>query len=120
MKKFSLSFSEFNLASIIWDEEPIKSGELVKLAREKLDCKKSTTYTVLKKLEEKNIMVNNNSLVTSLVKKEEVQGYESKEFINKRFENSLPSFLTAFIGDNKISEEEAEELKNLIDSYKED
>ena len=120
MKDYSLSFSEFSLADIIWENEPIKSGDLVKISNEKLDWKKSTTYTVLKKLENKNIVENNNSVVKSLVEKEEVQNYESNEIIKRRFGSSLPSFLTAFIGDEKISEEEAEELKKLIDDYKED
>lgn len=120
MKDYSLSFSEFSLASIIWENEPLKSGELVKVANKNLGWKKSTTYTILKKLEQKEIMINENSIVKSLVPKEVIQKYESKEIIDKRFENSLPSFLTAFMGDKKISDLEAEELKRLIDEYKED
>ena len=82
--------------------------------------KKSTTYTVLRKLSQRNFVKNENTIVTSLIKKEETQKYESHEVVDKSFGGSLPKFLTAFFGDKKISQKEADELKKLIDFYKED
>ncbi|WP_010250875.1 BlaI/MecI/CopY family transcriptional regulator [Acetivibrio cellulolyticus] len=120
MDKLKICESEYRFASIVWDNEPIASGELVKLCLEQLGWKKSTTYTVLKKLCERGVLKNENSIVHSLVKREQVQKYESEQFINRAFSGSLPQFLTAFMGNRKISEQEAEDLKKLIDSYKED
>lgn len=116
---YKLFDAEHKFMNIIWAEEPIKSGDLVKLCNERFGWKKSTTYTVLRKLSQRNFLKNENTIVTSLVKKEETQKYESHEIINKSFGGSLPKFLTAFFGDKKISEKEANELKKLIDSYKE-
>jgi predicted transcriptional regulator len=120
MDTLKLCESEYRFATIVWDNEPITSGELVTLCNEYLGWKKSTTYTVLKKLCERRILINENSKVHSLVKKEQVQKYESEQFISRSFGGSLPQFLTAFMGDKKISKQEAEKLKKIIDSYKED
>jgi len=114
MEKYKLFDAELKFMNIIWEEEPIKSGELVRVCNEKLGWKKSTTYTVLRKLAQRGVLKNENTIVTSIVKKEETQIYE------KSFGGSLPRFLTAFFGNKKISNDEAEELKKLIDSYKED
>ncbi len=119
MESYSLCESEYRFATIVWDNEPIASGELVTLCAKHLGWKKSTTYTVLKKLCERDILKNDNSKVYSLVKREKVQKYESEQLINRAFSGSLPKFLTAFMGDKQISEQEAEHLKKLIDSYKE-
>lgn len=120
MEKYKLFDAELKFMNIIWEEEPIKSGELVKVCNEKLGWKKSTTYTVLRKLAQRGVLKNENTIVTSIVKKEETQIYESHEVVEKSFVGSLPKFLTAFFGNKKISNDEAEELKKLIDSYKED
>lgn len=120
MDILKLCESEYRFATIVWDNEPIASGVLVTLCDKHLGWKKSTTYTVLKKLCERGILKNENSRVCSLVKKEQVQKYESEQFISRSFGGSLPQFLTAFMGDKKISEQEAEKLKKIIDSYKED
>lgn len=120
MKELKLHDSEFKLMEVIWKEEPITSTKLHKLCLERLGWKKSTTYTVLRKLSEKKILKNENSLVSSLVKKEDIQKYESKIVVDKLFDSSLPKFLTAFLGNGKISEKEAQELKRLIDDYKEE
>lgn len=117
---YKLFDAEYKFMNIIWEEEPVKSGDLVKLCNERLGWKKSTTYTVLRKLSQRNFVKNENTIVTSLVKKEETQKYESHEVVDKSFGSSLPKFLTAFFGDKKISKREADELKKLIDSYKED
>jgi len=120
MEKYKLFDAELKFMNIIWEEEPIKSGELVRVCNEKLGWKKSTTYTVLRKLAQRGVLKNENTIVTSIVKKEETQIYESHEVVEKSFGGSLPKFLTAFFGNKKISNDEAEELKKLIDSYKED
>ena len=120
MEKYKLFDAELKFMNIIWDEEPIKSGDLVKVCNEKLGWKKSTTYTVLRKLAQRGILKNENTVVTAIVKREDTQIYESHEVVEKSFGGSLPKFLTAFFGNKKISNDEAEELKNLIDSYKED
>lgn len=120
MKQNKLSESEYRFANIVWDNAPIKSPELVRLCEEKLGWKKSTTYTVLKKLCDKGIYKNENALVTVLIRKEQIQHSESQLFIDRTFEGSLPKFITAFMKNKKLSDAQAEELKNLIDSYKEE
>ncbi|HPF44614.1 MAG TPA: BlaI/MecI/CopY family transcriptional regulator [Syntrophomonadaceae bacterium] len=115
MEKYKLFDAEYKFASIVWDNEPINSTELVKLCADKLGWKKSTTYTVLKKLSERGILQNKDAVVTALVKREEVQKYESNAVVEKNFDGSLPKFLTAFLGERKITEQEAEELKKIIE-----
>ena len=107
--------SDYKFMSIIWNNEPVRSGRLVELCAEKLNWKKSTTYTTL----EKGYAKNQNSIVSSTVKKSEVQEFESRHVIDEAFSGSLPNFLTAFFSGKKISNKEAEELKKLIDGYKE-
>lgn len=114
MEKFKMTDSEYKFVSIIWDNEPINSTELVKLCADKLGWKKSTTYTVLKKLCERGILQNIDATVTAKVKREEVQRYESKALLEKTFDGSLPKFLTAFLNGRKLSDKEAEELKRII------
>ena len=118
MELYRLGTMEYRFLSLIWDNEPINSMKLVQLCNEVFDWKKSTTYTMLKQLQKKGLVANQNAIVTSLVPKEQVQANESEVFMNETFSGSLPSFLTAFLGGKTISEEEAEELKQLIDSYR--
>ena len=115
MEKYKLFDAEYKFVSIIWDNEPINSTELVKLCADKLGWKKSTTYTVLKKLCERGILQNKDATVTSLVKREDVQRYESRAVLEKTFDGSLPKFLTAFLSGRKLSKREAEELKRIIE-----
>ncbi|MEG6523318.1 BlaI/MecI/CopY family transcriptional regulator [Desulfotomaculum sp. 1211_IL3151] len=118
MEKLNLCESEYRFACIVWENEPLGSGELVKLCNEKLGWKKSTTYTVLKKLCEREILQNENAIVSAIVKREQVQKFESEQFMDKTFNGSLPQFITSFMSDKKLSKAEADELKKLIDSYK--
>lgn len=118
--EFKICESDFRFMCIIWDNEPLSSRKLVDLCSEKLGWKKSTTYTTLKKLCEKGYAKNENTIVSSLIAKEDVQAYRSENIIKNSFSGSLPKFLVSFLGNNKISEKEAEELKQLIDSYKEE
>ena len=115
MEKYKLFDAEYKFVSIIWDNEPINSTELVKLCADKLGWKKSTTYTVLKKLCERGILQNVDATVTALVKREDVQRYESRAVLEKTFDGSLPKFLTAFLSGRKLSEQEAGELKRIIE-----
>ena len=117
--KMTLAPIESKFADIIWENEPINSGKLVKLSEEKLNWKKSTTYTVLKKLCDRGIFINEESTVRSLISREDFYSLQSEIFVEETFEGSLPMFLTAFTKRNKLSAKEIEEIKNLIDNYKE-
>ncbi|WP_168118857.1 BlaI/MecI/CopY family transcriptional regulator [Paenibacillus sp. HB172176] len=115
MEMYKLYDAEYKFASLIWSNEPINSTELVKLCQEQLGWKKSTTYTVLRKLCSRGILHNEAAVVTALVKREEVQEFESEALIDKSFGGSLPTFLTAFLGKKKLSAKEAAELKRIIE-----
>ena len=119
LKELTLCESDYRFMSVIWDNEPLPSGALVEKCGEKLGWKKSTTYTMLKKLCEKGFAKNEKSTVTSLVDRESVRKAESERVVEQTFSGSLPGFLVAFLGGKTISEREAEELKRLIDSHRE-
>jgi predicted transcriptional regulator len=115
MEKYKLFDAEYKFVSLIWENEPINSTELVRLAKNGLGWKKSTTYTVLRKLCDRGVLKNENAMVAAIVKKEDAQKYESTTIVDKAFDGSLPQFLTAFLGNKKLSEKEAEELKRIIE-----
>ena len=115
MKQYKLFDAEYKFVNIIWENEPINSTELSKICFQKLGWKKPTTYNMIRKLCERNILQNENATVSSIVKREQVQKYESKAIVEKAFDGSLPAFLTAFLGEQKISEKEAKELKRIIE-----
>ena len=115
MEQYKLFDAEHKFVSIIWEHEPINSTDLVKISLERLGWKKSTTYTVLRKLCERGILKNEDTLVSAIVKKEDTQKYESQTIIAKAFDGSLPQFLTAFLGESKITKKEADELKRIIE-----
>ena len=117
MIDYSLTGAEESLANIIWDNEPIKSSDLVKICETEFNWKKSTTYTMLKRLEQKGIVENKNSLVKSLIKKEDFYGEQSKIFVEDNFAGSLPRFLAAFTRRKKLSQKEVQEIRKLIDDY---
>ena len=118
MKVYKLTESEERFAELIWQNEPIGSGDLVRLCEKEMNWKKSTTYTVLKKLCDKGIFKNENAVVSSLMTKDEYYSKQSIRFVEDTFGGSLPKFLTAFISGKKLSREQAEELKRLIDEHK--
>ncbi|WP_018305311.1 BlaI/MecI/CopY family transcriptional regulator [Desulfitobacterium hafniense] len=120
MKEDKLSQSEGRFAELVWQHEPIPSGELVKLCEKELNWKKSTTYTVLKNLCEKGIFQNQQAVVTALIKKDAFYAEQSRRFVEDAFGGSLPRFLTAFIGGRKLSDDQVDELKRLIDEHKEE
>lgn len=119
MNDLKLCESDYRFMCVVWDNEPLTSKQLVELCGESLGWKKSTTYTVLKKLTEKGFAQNSLSVVSSLIKREDVQKSASEHFVEHTFKGSLPHFLAAFFQGKKLSEKEASELKSLIDEYKE-
>jgi len=119
METLKLCESDYRFMTVIWEHEPLPSGALVELCAQKLGWKKSTTYTTLKKLCEKGFAQNENTVVTALIPREQVQAYESERFVERAFDGSLPSFLAAFLGGKTISQQEAAELKRLIDEHEE-
>jgi len=119
MKYYKLAEAEEKFAELIWNNEPIGSGTLVKLSEKEMNWKKSTTYTVLKKLCEKGIFQNENAVVSSLISKDEYYANQSIRFVEDTFGGSLPKFLTSFISGKKLSNHQAEELKRLIDEHRE-
>ena len=115
-----LAAVESSFADIIWENEPVGSGELVNLCKEKLNWKKSTTYTVLRKLCERGIFQNVDGAVSSLLSKEDVQVAQSEQFLSENFGGSLPAFIAAFTSRNKLSKEEVLEISKLIDTIGEE
>ncbi len=107
--------SEYRFCLILWENEPIKSSELAKKCREKLGWSKTTTYTVIKRLSERGVLKNENTIVSSLVSKEEVQLSELDELMEKRFEGSLPAFIAAFARRQSLSDKDIEEIRRIID-----
>ena len=107
--------SEYRFCLILWEHEPIKSSELVKLCKAQLGWKPTTTYTVLKRLSERGVLVNENTVVSSLVTKDEVQAAEIDELVEKKFEGSLPSFIAAFTKRQQLSKNDLDEIQQMID-----
>lgn len=112
--------SEMKLMELIWKNEPLKSGELVSIAFDAFGWKKSTVYTVVKKLVNKGLIKNENAVITSVSGRGDVLSENSETVINKTYGGSLPMFLAAFLSREKLSKSEAEELKKLIDDFTED
>ncbi len=110
--------SEYRFCLILWENEPIKSSKLVELCKEQLGWKPTTTYTVIKRLSERGVLKNENTIVTSLVSKEDVQATELNEMVEKTFEGSLPAFIAAFTKHQKISDEDINALQQMIENYR--
>lgn len=119
MEQYKLFDAEFKFICIVWDAEPVATRKLTELCREKLGWKRTTTYTVLRKLIDRGMLHNENSVVSSVVKREQAQRYESEAVVDKAFNGSLPKFIAAFLNDKTLSADEAEELKQLIDLHRE-
>ena len=118
--EYNMAEGESKLAELVWEHEPVPSMELVRLCEQELEWKKSTTFTVLKKLCNKGILQNQNSVVTSLVPREEFVREKSRRFVEDTFGGSLPGFFAAFMGKEKLNSKQIEELKQMIDNYKEE
>ena len=119
MAKRRLAESDYRFMTVIWDNEPVGSMKLVDLCLAELGWKKSTTFTMLRKMIEKGFAANNSSVVTSVVSREQVKKTESEVFVESVFAGSLPDFLVSCLGGKKISDREAEELRKLIDAHTE-
>lgn len=115
MREWKLGAVESRFVELIWQKEPLSSTELVKLAERELGWKKSTTYTVLKRLGQRGIVRNEGGTVTALVSREELYAAQSEQFVAETFDGSLPAFVAAFTTRKKLSEEDCEQLKRLID-----
>ena len=115
MSELRMGAIESRFADMLWENEPVPSPELVKLAEQELSWKKSTTYTVLKRLCERGIFQNRGGVVTSLISRQDFYAVQSEKFVEETFSGSLPAFLAAFTTRKKLSEEEIAELQALID-----
>jgi BlaI family penicillinase repressor len=120
LSRNALTEMESKFADLIWGHEPIPSGELVKLCETELNWKKSTTYTMLKRLESKSICENRNGIVTAILNKEDFYAEQSKQFVEETFEGSLPRFLAAFTRSRKLSDSEVDAFVKLIKEHKEE
>ncbi len=112
--------SEYRFCLILWDNEPVSSGKLVELCKEHLGWSKATTYTVIRRLSERGVVKNENTVVTALISKEEAQASRLDEMVEETFEGSMPAFIAAFSKSKKLSRQEVEQLQALIDSYGEE
>ncbi len=120
MSKYQLGEADYRFAELIWEHEPISSGELVKLCGAEMNWKKSTVYTELRKLCGRGVFQNSGSIVTSLLSREQFEQKKSEEFLEEEFGGSLPRFLAAFWNGKKLSKREKEEIRKMIDEYEEE
>lgn len=118
MKDLKLGAVESHFAEIIWANEPLTTNQLIRLCALELEWKRTTTYTVLKKLCEKGIFKTENSLVTAVISRQEFEAMQSEQFVEETFKGSLPAFLTAFNSRKKLSDADIDELQKLIDSMR--
>lgn len=118
MEKYKLFDAEYRFLDIVWDKEPVNSTELSLICLERLGWKKSTTYNMIRKLSERGFVKNENATVSAVIKREQVAKYEGEAVAEKYFGGSLPAFIAAFLDGRRISDEEAEELKRMIDKAK--
>lgn len=117
MSEIKLGAIESRFADIVWENEPISTAELVKICAKELSWKRTTTYTVLKRLSERGIFQNIDSIVTSIISRNEFYSLQSKQFVDETFGGSLPAFIAAFTAKKDISKEDLEEVRKMIDEY---
>ena len=118
MKSIELAAVQERFADIVWANEPISSGDLVKVCEKELNWKKPTTYTVLRKLCEKGLLQNVDGIVSSRISKEEFYSAKSEQIIKDSYEGSLPAFIAAFTSHKKLSKKEVDEIQKMIDAFK--
>lgn len=114
MGNYKLFDGEYKFICVIWDAEPVNSTELVRLCADKLGWKKSTTYTMLKRLADRGLVQNVNTIVTAIVGREQVRQHEAEMLLNKMFDGSVPSFVASFLQNRKLTETEAREIEKII------
>lgn len=112
--------SEYRFCLILWEHEPVSSGKLVQLAKEQLGWSKATTYTVIRRLAQRGVLKNENTIVTALVSKEEAQKSRLEEMVEETFEGSVPAFLAAFSKSKKLTRQDVDQLQAMIDSFEEE
>ena len=110
--------SEYRFCLILWEHEPVRSSELVEICRQRLGWKPTTTYRVIKRLSQRGILKNENSVVSALVTKDQVQAAEIDELVEKKFEGSLPAFVAAFTKHRSVTEEEIDQVQQMIDRFR--
>ncbi|MBR4933165.1 MAG: BlaI/MecI/CopY family transcriptional regulator [Clostridia bacterium] len=120
MSDYQMGTVEARFADIIWEREPLTSAELVKISAEEFEWKKSTTYTVLKRLCEKGIFKNEGGMVSSVITKEEFYAAKSEQFVEESFGGSLPAFIAAFTKRKALSKSELDALRKMVDEYEEE
>ncbi|MCR4692156.1 MAG: BlaI/MecI/CopY family transcriptional regulator [Lachnospiraceae bacterium] len=118
MADLELGAVQERFADIVWEHEPIGSGDLVKVCEKQLGWKKPTTYTVLRKLCEKGLLQNDSGVVTSLISREDFYSDRSRQIVEESFSGSLPAFVAAFVSKKKLTSEEADEIQSLIDAFR--
>ncbi len=119
MTELRMGTAEAKFADIIWEKEPISSGDLARIGNEKFEWKKTTSYTVLKRLCDRGLFQNKKGMVSSLISREEFYSHHSEQYVEETFGGSLPAFLTAFGKGRKLSDNEIEEIQKIIDSMRE-
>lgn len=117
MKNTKLGAVESHFADLVWENEPLTTSELIKICEKELNWKRTTTYTVLKRLSDRGLFQYANGVVTAKISRDDFYSMQSKNFVDETFNGSLPAFLTAFTSKKKLSKEEVSEIKKLIDSY---
>ena len=110
--------SEYRFCLILWEHEPVRSSELVEICRQRLGWKPTTTYTVIKRLSQRGILKNENSVVSALVTKDQVKADKMDELVEKKFEGSLPAFVAAFTKHRSVTEEEIDQVQQMIDRFR--
>ena len=120
MKTPKIFESEYRFCLLLWENEPINSTNLVALCKEQLGWSKATTYTVIRRLSERGVVKNENTMVSTLVSKEDAQKSRLEEMVEETFEGSIPAFIAAFSRSKKLSQEDVDQLQALIDSYQEE
>lgn len=112
--------SEYRFCLLLWDHEPVNSTKLVELCKEHLGWSKATTYTVIRRLAERGVVKNENTIVSTLISKEDAQKHRLEEMVEETFEGSMPAFIAAFSRSKKLTKKEVEQLQALIDNFAED
>ena len=120
MEPIELGAAQERFADVVWENEPVPSGELVKICESKLNWKKPTTYTVLRKLCEKGLLRNEKGVVTSIVSREDFYASKGKQLVTEGFSGSLPAFVAAFISQKRLTKEEADSIQKMIDAFREE
>lgn len=120
METYKLGEMEERFANLIWKHTPVSTGDLVKLCEREFAWKRTTTYTMLKRLCDRGIFANEKGKVVALMSREEFQGAQGEQFLDEHFEGSLPGFLAAFTRRKRLSQKEIEEIQRMIDAYREE